>query len=260
MAKRNKTKVTVSLFPFLSILACVMGVLTLMITALALSQMDTESIASMFEFDKLKSQVNDIKEEIRKIEEEIARKQKEAGINQEELAALRAKLEALLKEKDALLKTPTASTSVPKVDTAAHEKRMADMQKELEEQKKQREQLLVEAEKRGKPQEAEVVIQPSGSGVGLLPTFVECDASGIVIYEGKEPTRVLRAQLGSNEKYLSLLKRVADRPSASVIFLIRDDGLSSYEAARRLAQSNFARNGKLPVIGHGKIDLSVFQK
>ena len=38
--RRRSAEETVSLFPFLSILACVIGVLTLMITAMALGQME----------------------------------------------------------------------------------------------------------------------------------------------------------------------------------------------------------------------------
>ena len=105
-----------------------------------------------------------------------------------------------------------------------------------------------------------MIIQPGGSGVDLKPTFVECAASGIVVYEGETPRRVLRADLGSDEGFLALLDRVAADSKATVIFLVHDDALSTYYAARSLARSHFARNGKLPVIGHGKIDLSMFDK
>ena len=43
----------VSLFPFLSILACIIGVLTLMISTLALSQMDTEAVVAAEAYEKL---------------------------------------------------------------------------------------------------------------------------------------------------------------------------------------------------------------
>ena len=46
MARRPAEEDGVSLFPFLSVLACVIGTLTLMIMALALGQMDTEEVAS----------------------------------------------------------------------------------------------------------------------------------------------------------------------------------------------------------------------
>ena len=57
---------------------------------------------------------------------------------------------------------------------------------------------------------------------------------------------------------MKLLDRVADNDKATIIFLVRDDGLATYELASRIARSRYARNGKLPVIGQGRIDLSLF--
>jgi hypothetical protein len=148
---------------------------------------------------------------------------------------------------------------VPPVDPEAHRRRIAEMQEELESQQDRKQELLAKLEEKDKPQEANVVIRPGGSGVDLDPTFVECAASGVVVYEGDEPWRVRRADLKSDKDFLALLDRVAAEPKATVIFLVRDDGLGTYYAARSLARSHYARNGKLPVIGHGKIDLSVFE-
>ena len=64
MARRRRKKgVSVSLFPFLSILACVIGTLTLMITALALGQMDTDEMASELRLDYLKRQIAKLQRE-----------------------------------------------------------------------------------------------------------------------------------------------------------------------------------------------------
>ncbi len=41
----------VSLFPFLSIIACVIGVLTMMISTMALAQMDTKDVALIEEYE-----------------------------------------------------------------------------------------------------------------------------------------------------------------------------------------------------------------
>ena len=42
--RRDREDTDVSLFPFLSILACIIGVLTLLISTLALSQMDSDVV------------------------------------------------------------------------------------------------------------------------------------------------------------------------------------------------------------------------
>ena len=265
MARRRKTQVSISLFPFLSILACVIGVLTLMITAMALGQMDNASFASMFEFEQIRTKIEKAKELIQKLQAEIARQTGHADATQQELADARVELDQLLRKKEELLKTQDepveADVEIPQVDAAAHEQRLAQMREELTGQEKRKEELLAELKKRDKPpEEAQVIIQPSGSSTDLVPTFVECTASDVVIYEGKGPSRVRRADLAQDEKFLALVKRVAGQPDATIIFLVRDDGLGTYYAARDLALANFARNGKLPVIGHGKIDLSLFEK
>ncbi len=266
MAKRrSKPKTTISLFPFLSILACVIGVLTLMITAMALGQMDTDSFANLFEFEQVRSKIEEAKKLIQKLQAEIARQSGHADATQQELAEAQIQLDQLLEKREELLKSQNdpveVDMEIPQVDAAAHEQRLAQMREELSGQDKTKEELLAELKKRNKPpEEAQVVIQPGGSGSDLKPTFVECTAADVVMYESAEPTRVRRADLAQDEKFLGLLKRIAAQPKSTIIFLVRDDALGTYYAARDLAQANFARNGKLPVIGHGKIDLSLFQK
>jgi hypothetical protein len=266
MAKRrSKAKVSISLFPFLSILACVIGVLTLMITAMALGQMDNDSFASLFEFEQIRSKIEEAKKLIQKLQAEIAKQSGHADATQQELADARVELDQLLRRKEELLKTQDdpieVDIEIPRVDPVTHEQRLAQMREELTEQEKRKDELLAELKKRDKPpEEAQVIIQPGGSGTDLKPTFVECTASDVVVYEGAEPKRIRRADLAQDEDFLGLLKRIAGQPDATIIFLVRDDGLGTYYAARDLAQAHFARNGKLPVIGHGKIDLSRFEK
>ncbi len=265
MARRRKPKLSISLFPFLSILACVIGVLTLMITAMALGQMDNDSIASLFEFEQIRAKIEEAKDLIRRLQAELARQSDHADANQQELADARIELDRLLRRKEELLKEPDeppeVDIDIPEVDPVAHEQRLAKMREELAEQETRKKELLAELNKRDKPpEEAAVVIQPGGSGQNLKPTFVECTASDLVIYDGPEPVRVRRADVAQNEDFLNLTKRVAGQSDATIIFLVRDDGLGTYYTARDVARDNFARNGKLPVIGHGKIDLSQFEK
>ena len=47
--ERKKRTLQISLFPFLSILACVIGILTLMITAIVIAQIDPESVNDKIE-------------------------------------------------------------------------------------------------------------------------------------------------------------------------------------------------------------------
>jgi Na+-transporting methylmalonyl-CoA/oxaloacetate decarboxylase gamma subunit len=47
--KKKKADLQISLFPFLSILACVIGILTLMITAIVIAQIDPEAVNEKIE-------------------------------------------------------------------------------------------------------------------------------------------------------------------------------------------------------------------
>lgn len=259
MARRPKEKLAVSLFPFLSILACVIGTLTLMITALALGQMDNDTMANAEKYQKVQDELEKVNEAIERLKREIARIEGQADNLLKQLADARMKLDQLKEEKKEPLEEE--DVEIPDFDPAKAEKRLETLQDELEQLEEVKKELLAELKKRKQPpEEAEVIIQPSGSGVDLKPTFVECTSSGIVIYEGAEPQRVRRADLASDETFLDLLKRVAAAPKATVIFLVREDALGTYYAARNVAYQNGARNGKLPVIGQGKIDLSLFEK
>ena len=68
MAKSRK-RFSVSLFPFLSILACVLGVLTLMITSVVLTQIDDESVDQAKE-EVLQKKQNALKKALEDIQQE----------------------------------------------------------------------------------------------------------------------------------------------------------------------------------------------
>ena len=260
--RRRRNKLTVSLFPFLSVLACVIGTLTLMITALALGQMGGEDTASALRLDFIKREIKAYQQRIEALRAKLAG----ADSMKKRLAETRVELERLKLEKDLLFKenekeVPKPDVEIPDVDPEAHKKRMEQLAADLKQREELMNQLLVEIKKRKQPpEEAQVTIQPGGSGVDLEPTFVECAASGIVIYEGDPPRRVPRAAMAKDEGFLALLDRIAKQPKGTVIFLVRDDGLGTYYSASATARSHYARNGKLPAIGHGKIDLGLFKK
>jgi len=263
--RRRKRKTEVSLFPFLSILACVIGTLTLMITALALGQMDTDEVASGLKLDHLQRQIRKAERLIEQIKAKILEAEAGTDETKKQLAQAIAELKRLERIRNSLLeqddKEEKPEIDLPVIDEEAHKKRLAQIEEEIQTQEELKKELLVKLKELGRPpEEAEVIIQPGGSGVDLVPTFVECTALDVVILERDPPKRVSRADLKTDEDFLALLDRIAKDPKATVIFLVRDDALTTYYAARAVARSRYARNGKLPVIGHGKIDLSFFEK
>ncbi len=262
----------VSLFPFLSILACVIGTLTLMITALALGQISGGSAKDLAELELAKNhtakqreltQQIESKEEARleQLQAELRRAEQQSGETQTAIAQRRAELDRVLADLENVKNTKPDAVPIPTVDAKTLEAHLAKLEEQL---KMLQEQIAaLETELKGRkmpPEEAVVQVRPGGSGLDLQPTFVECAASSVVVYGDAEPRRILRQNIVADKEFLALLDGIAESPKKSVIFLVRDDGLSTYYSARNVARSRYARNGKLPVLGQGKIDLTMFKK
>jgi len=256
----------VSLFPFLSILACVIGALTLMITAMALGQLDPQAVeeaerevreaeARQEKFEQVNNQLEQQQQELAELKRLIA----EAERIRKELAAAREELKRL-ETKQAEMQSADAEAVQMLARIQELRQAIESMNQQLPDLKKQIEQLKQQiAEREKPPEEAVVEVQPGGTGVGLEPTFVECRKEGIVIYEDDQQIRIGRDQVTSDERFIDLLDRIAKNPEATVVFLIRDDARHTYFRARNVARSRYARQGKLPLVGHGKLDLSKFE-
>lgn len=260
MARKKKgNEETVSLFPFLSILACVIGVLTLMITALALSQMDNQddSWKRAEEFAQKQQDISEKQEEIDQVKNQMEDISK---LNRDMLLAL----EELKKIKQEKNKIPNDISPEEKVKLLAEanrlEKRITEIKDDPVELQKEIDKLKAELNKRENPVAAEVRIQPGGTGVDLNPTFIECTRNGIVILDGpKENLRVRRADLTKSLPFVELLDKIGAQKKGTVIFLVRQDAVYTYNIASSVARSRYCPNGKLPVEGNGKIDLSKFK-
>ena len=254
MARRaKKEQEGVSLFPFLSILACVIGVLTLMITAVALGQMDKPEgkKAEQYEnYKKIKEQIEEDKEKMELLKQFLS----SADIIQNaksELQKLKSKKEQAQSDKNLSIKLLAEASQL--------RKRYEELEPEYKTLQEQINKLQAEMKRRKTPpEEARLIVRPGGSGVNMFPTFVECTQSGIVILEGKEPRRIRRADLAKDEGFLALLKKISETKNHTIIFLVRDDAVGTYNTARSVARNNYCPNGKLPLVGHGHIDLSVF--
>ncbi len=263
MAKRKRSVTeTVSLFPFLSILACVIGTLTLMITALALGQIerrqDPEAVARALEHQKMQAEIRARQKEFDRFNRLLA----DAAALREELVLAMEELKKLEgRQKQETKKASSNRVLNARLLAEANllERRIKELEQEPPRLRAKIRQLQAEINKRkNPPKEAANRIQPGGSGVDLDPTFVECTDNGVRILEGGKPF-IRRADLSKSKPFHDLLDRVAKKPKGTVIFLIRDDAVGTYNTAHSIARGRYCRDGKLPVVGKGNIDLSVFQ-
>jgi len=259
----------VSLFPFLSILACVIGTLTLMISGLALGQMEDKSFVNIEKYNLAKMQLDVLKSQIEELKKKIEQKRKE---NQKNLLTSESELKKLmdqlnqkqdeikkLKAENALALADRKTIKVPDISD------IAKVLEEMKEQLKTKEEQVAQLDKMIKqrklpPREGNVTVLPGGSGKDIDPVFVECAESSIVIHEGPRPIRIRTAEVSKDKRFIKLVSDIAKSKNKSMIFLLRNDGLSTYHTVRGYARRLNARTGKLPVLGKGRIDLSEFNR
>lgn len=261
----------VSLFPFLSIIAAVIGVLTLMIAAVTLGQMNQddvkEAVENAIRMEQLQKQLAAADEEIAKLtlqlETEQAKLLRNATSRQAELVKTRAELETLLRQlAEAQRKTTElqqVKIVIPEIPPSQRET-VEDMQQQLAAIRERLAVLTRELKEREKPpEEAEVTVVPGGTGLSYQPNFVECTAGAIVLHTEEPPLTIRNADIAANPKFVALMQQVANSNNQTIIFLLRSDSLGTYRLAKKLCDDNNVRNGKLPVVGNGRLDFSHFR-
>ena len=245
---RRRSRTTPSLFPFLSVIACIIGALTLILAASAVGQMATGAI--------------DL-ERYERLEEEIA-------VGRRQLAELRSIASEALELEGAIegerrtqreladqlsLVAAGRDDSAPlEAELADAESRVARLELELREVDATRDGLEQRlAERREALARAPILVEPSGSGFGLEPHFIECREDGIVLFEGVErkPRHVPLRRIQTSPDPRRFLRRVRSREGATAIFLVRPGGVAACRAAQSVERA--VRNGSLPIPAEGEI-------
>ena len=140
----------VSLFPFLSILACVIGVLTLMITALAIGQLEEGRTSSEAEFNEeyevLEQQIEVSEQELERIKRAIA----DAEKMQSDLETARAELERLQAQQLKMANVGQIRDTLAR-EAAYLEQQTAEIEAQLQQRVTEAESLRGELEFRRSP-------------------------------------------------------------------------------------------------------------
>lgn len=262
----------VSLFPFMSILACLIGILTLMISVtIAVKSLETagrgkDELDRAKKHQSLLSQQQKIRKETEALKATL-KKQNATALELSELDERKIALRRQLDEKAALLKktdqtdkalqklveTILANIEALRKERPSLDKKIADLKAELARRK-------IKPDNKPVP----IQIQPGGTGSAHVNrvSFVECDSTGIVIHRRGEPkTSVSLAAIGTDQNYNRLLEEARGKAGSMILFLLRDTGNKSYLRAAGWAESQYKlRTGKLPLPGKGEVDLSLFYK
>ncbi len=254
----------ISLFPFLSIIASVIGVLTMMIATLALAQTDTPDIAQIEQYEASKKELDALEEEVTELRREIEVSNSTGLQLREEKKLLNMtlqELEALLAEQEeidkALAEQEQIKVVIPTLSEQDRET-ASQMKAELDALQEQIAQLDQEVKERAAASESNVTVLPQGSGLNFVPHFVECTEGAIVMHHLQPPKRIRAGEMASDSDFIALLEKTLNGKDDTIVFLVRSDGLAVYRAAQKMCQDRQIRNGKIPVVGKGRIDLSAF--
>ena len=259
----------VSLFPFLSILACLIGILTLMIKIISDMKAsenhgrDKEELARAEKFQSLQHDITKSRRELEKLKASL-KSRNSAQSQLQELEEKRIVLRKQLADSQAAIPKESDDAMQKKVELmlaqiAALKKERPALEKKLEELRAELARRKIKPDTKAIP----VVIQPGGTG-GSRNTklfFVECNGTGLVILDKGAKTQVSTASITTDPALAAYLNKAKVDPNSMVLFLIRNNGASAYPVAAGFAESQFKlRTGKLPVPTQGEIDLSLFSR
>ena len=254
MARRRDRELASSLFPFLSVLACVIGTLTLLIAALATNQV-VEGLQARAPDAPAPPELATQRAVVRALRARFDR----ARTVEAERAALYAELRTFGIQ-------PAEATSeveqhiAARLASASGARRLEALRREareLEEALAGMERTL--AQPRERDDSRSIRIHPQGRGAALRAFFVECRAEGVRIYhEGLDDSLFLdRKTRHGQSQFEIFLRRVRAIPSHTVVFLIRPDGVETYDWANEAATNISVRHAKLPLPGQGEIEFAL---
>lgn len=268
MARRDELRV--SLFPFMSVLACTIGALTLLLATLSLSAVAPPEADGRAE--DASTTAGSIASGSNGAPPMAGASENVPGadpVDERELA----RIEALWRRVDAALGTGDAEGAVSLGDL---ERRLAagDQARRLEADLK----ALIEAERalarEGEGVEASIavlesrretlpiLIDPTGLSRHLEPWFVECDAAGVTAYRVSDGLShfVPREALDGSGEFARYLRRLKVSPGALLVLLVRPDGLATAALATRMAEAAGVRSAQLPLPGQGALDWSLLRR
>lgn len=264
--RRNRDDGGMSLFPFMSILAGLVGILTLLISVLSRQkepekpQEDTAAATRAAEKRQLDSKARQLERELAALAERI--KKERAG--QQKVIDLRDRRIVLQDELAGLKKSAGSSDAELQkiIELLRREITALEKDKPVLVRRVQELEKLIKARKEAPEPPKSVQVRPGGSGLHRATNvfFVECHSTGItLIRKGQEPLRIGTSAIANSVDYRRFLAAIKEERDPMVLFLIRKAGHPSYLWAAAEASKRFQlRIGKLPLPNDGPLDLSLF--
>ncbi len=253
--------VRLSLFPFMSVLACTIGVLTLLLLSLSLtsvggSRLAQDAAGPLEEEMALEAEAVRVDEraatELASLEQERERLRQVAA----RWARLDRQLEARGLPAGGDLETIRRAIDRREVRSQRSEElerieaRLAEIQSEREGIEASIEAL--ESRRKTLP----ILIDPTGLSRDQKPYFMEADAGGLTAYRATDDLEyfIPLEAVGSHGDFARYLRRVRATPGALLVLLVRPGGVKAMEQAHALARNAGIRVARMPLPGEGELD------
>ena len=271
MARRQKKKQEVSLFPFLDILACVIGNLILIITAVVLESVDSDKLAEQFANEAVQQQTEQNLLAIRELEESLKKLKQDSISSDSRIQKAQQQLvEAERQQREAqgrLLEVPPPPPPPDDEDTGEIKKRELEIQEIIAEMKRIEAKI---ADKKKKPdQTISVLYENKGRGGVRRPFFVEITKNDLVLlpnaldyknlFDSEDPIKIPVAKAGSDKSFTKMMDYVLThlgktgllrrKRDTIITFLIRPEGVDSYRLVKKVVDQYEKKNENRLVVG-----------
>jgi hypothetical protein len=266
MARMPNSENSDSLFPYLSVLLCIIGVLFLGLVIISTGQLSlkkkiTQNQAAWEEFKRIREQRERAQQAAQALEvlrdEEKAKSLELAEIRRQVGSLESVATDAKRREGELALTVQ----DVAKLDADAQDKR-----RQLAELTKTRDDRLVALKSAPKPGTVRIIgtariVGQDGGKTGApppKPVFLECRGNNVILLP--EGTPVPSTGLETSSVFSERLARAEkDRDKgALVVLLVRTDGVKTFDRANAILRKHDVKYGYLPIPGTGEIDLSAF--
>lgn len=265
MARIAQSDHSPSLFPYLSVLLCIIGVLFLGVVVVSTGQLSLKKTIARNqgmwkEYQALRQQRERAEEEARMLQ--ALRDQEKANLV--DVASLRHEVENLetlaadsRRRGEQLLQI---QAEISRLEAAA-----ADKRRQAGELTKTRDDRLLAAKTAPKPGNVKIVgtarmsdLDQGKQEAPPRPLFLECRGNNVILRP--EGTVVPGGELDKSSVFQERVGRAErERDQGTVlVLLIRSDGVKTFDRANKILSGRNLRYGYLPIPGSGDIDLSAF--
>ncbi len=265
MARIAHSDHSASLFPYLSVLLCIIGVLFLGVVVVSTGQLQlkktiTQNQGMWAEYQALLRQRERAAEAARSLQ--ALRDEKQAALM--DLTRLRHEIDNLESvAADAKRRKEELSQireQIARLEVSASEKR-----KQEAELTKIRDDRVLAAKAAPKPGTVRIVgtarmsdVEQGKPEAPPKPLFLECKGGNVVLRP--EGTVIPGSELDRSSVFqerISRAERERDR-GVILVLLIRSDGVKTFDRANKILSSRNLRYGYLPIPGSADVDLSAF--